>query len=305
MDFKFGCTRLILAVMVSTLFGCSSMDATVAQVAKDEPQAVLAVPLQVSYQSELTLAKIGQLLSSPELTPEQRAELYYERGVMFDRVGLRTMARIDFNRALRERPDFAEVYNFIGVYLTQQQNFDEAYDAFDSALELAPEYDYAYLNRGIAFYYGQRIKLAVQDLTEFYNRSPNDPYRVLWLFLAEQKADAQKAQFNLEQRFANHSGDEWGWEIVSVLAGKQSERDFLAELPSKSAGNKELAERLCEAYFYLGKQHQAQGRRALADSYFKLAMASNVYDFIEHRFAWLELALSNPKLSKDDENEIQ
>lgn len=73
------------------------------------------------------------MLSSPELNPDQRAELFYERGVMFDRVGLRTMARIDFSRALRERPDFAEAYNFIGVYLTQQQNFDEAYEASDSA----------------------------------------------------------------------------------------------------------------------------------------------------------------------------
>ena len=59
----------------------------------DEAKAILAVPLQVSYQNELALAKIGQLLSSSDLNPDQRAELYYERAVVFDRVGLRTMAR--------------------------------------------------------------------------------------------------------------------------------------------------------------------------------------------------------------------
>lgn len=155
-------------MMFSSLYGCSSMDAgtSVRSSEPDEAKAILAVPLQVSYQNELALAKIGQLLSSSDLNPDQRAELYYERGVVFDRVGLRTMARIDFNRALRERPDFAEAYNFIGVYLTQQQDFDNAYDAFDSALELAPDYDYAFLNRGIALYYGQRPKLAVEDLSE-------------------------------------------------------------------------------------------------------------------------------------------
>ena len=278
-------------MMFSSLYGCSSMDAgtSVHSSEPDEAKAILAVPLQVSYQNELALAKIGQLLSSSDLNPDQRAELYYERGVVFDRVGLRTMARIDFNRALRERPDFAEAYNFIGVYLTQQQDFDNAYDAFDSALELAPDYDYAFLNRGIALYYGQRPKLAVEDLSEFYRRRPEDPYRVLWLYMAEQQVDAQQADKALQRRYKQHAGDEWGWAIVSVFAGQQSEAEFMRQLSSSSKNNRELAERLCEAYFYLGKWHLAQGKTNLAESYFKLSMANNVYDFIEHRYAMLEL----------------
>ena len=265
----------------------------------DEAKAILAVPLQVSYQNELALAKIGQLLSSSDLNPDQRAELYYERGVVFDRVGLRTMARIDFNRALRERPDFAEAYNFIGVYLTQQQDFDNAYDAFDSALELAPDYDYAFLNRGIALYYGQRPKLAVEDLSEFYRRRPEDPYRVLWLYMAEHQVDAQQADKALQRRYKQHAGDEWGWAIVSVFAGQQSEAEFMRQLSASAKNNRELAERLCEAYFYLGKWHLAQGKKALAESYFKLSMANNVYDFIEHRYAMLELTQLEPALLEE------
>ena len=222
MSFRNGFAQLLCVMMFSSLYGCSSMDAgtSVHSSEPDEAKAILAVPLQVSYHNELALAKIGQLLSSSDLNPDQRAELYYERGVVFDRVGLRTMARIDFNRALRERPDFAEAYNFIGVYLTQQQDFDNAYDAFDSALELAPDYDYAFLNRGIALYYGQRPKLAVEDLSEFYRRRPEDPYRVLWLYMAEQQVDAQQADKALQRRYKQHAGDEWGWAIVSVFAGQ-------------------------------------------------------------------------------------
>ena len=288
-------------MMFSSLYGCSSMDAgtSVHSSEPDEAKAILAVPLQVSYQNELALAKIGQLLSSSDLNPDQRAELYYERGVVFDRVGLRTMARIDFNRALRERPDFAEAYNFIGVYLTQQQDFDNAYDAFDSALELAPDYDYAFLNRGIALYYGQRPKLAVEDLSEFYRRRPEDPYRVLWLYMAEQQVDAQQADKALQRRYKQHAGDEWGWAIVSVFAGQQSEAEFMRQLSASAKNNRELAERLCEAYFYLGKWHLAQGKKALAESYFKLSMANNVYDFIEHRYAMLELVQLEPALIEE------
>ena len=287
-------------MVFSSLYGCSSMDAgTPAPEGRDLAPAVLAVPLQVSYQNELALAKIGQLLSSSDLNPDQRAELYYERGVVFDRVGLRTMARIDFNRALRERPDFAEAYNFIGVYLTQQQDFDNAYDAFDSALELAPDYDYAFLNRGIALYYGQRPSLAVEDLAEFYRRRPEDPYRVLWLYMAEHQVDAQQADKALQRRYKQHAGDEWGWAIVSVLAGQQSESEFMRQLSTSAKNNRELAERLCEAYFYLGKWHLAQGKKALAEGYFKLSMANNVYDFIEHRYAMLELAQLEPSLLEE------
>lgn len=301
LDFRNGLAQLACVFVLSSLYGCSSMDATTqVQARNDKPVAVLAVPLQVSYQNELALAKIGQLLSSSDLNPDQRAELYYERGVVFDRVGLRTMARIDFNRALRERPDFAEAYNFIGVYLTQQQSFDEAYDAFDSALELAPDYDYAFLNRGIALYYGQRAKLAVEDLSEFYRRRPEDPYRVLWLYMAEHEVNKEQADKALLRRFKQHSGDEWGWSIVSVFAGQQAESEFISKLAQSSRNNKELAERLCESYFYLGKLHLLQGEHALAASYFKLSMANNVYDFIEHRYAMLELLLLDPKLADEE-----
>ena len=301
MSFRNGFAQLLCVMMFSSLYGCSSMDAgtSVHSSEPDEAKAILAVPLQVSYQNELALAKIGQLLSSSDLNPDQRAELYYERGVVFDRVGLRTMARIDFNRALRERPDFAEAYNFIGVYLTQQQDFDNAYDAFDSALELAPDYDYAFLNRGIALYYGQRPKLAVEDLSEFYRRRPEDPYRVLWLYMAEQQVDAQQADKALQRRYKQHAGDEWGWAIVSVFAGQQSEAEFMRQLSASAKNNRELAERLCEAYFYLGKWHLAQGKKALAESYFKLSMANNVYDFIEHRYAMLELTQLEPALLEE------
>lgn len=285
------------ALLVSALTACSGVahDNAAAMVAPNSTKVVLATPLQVPYQSELALARLGQLLSNSELTNEQRAELFYERGVVFDRVGLRTMARIDFTRALRERPDFAEAYNFLGVYLTAQQAFDEAYDAFDSALELMPDYDYAYLNRGIALYYGDRDKLAVKDLAEFYRRKPEDPYRVLWLYIVEAKLDSKLAMQELQRRYKQHTGDEWGWSIVSVYAGQRDIPSLLAEVEEVSRDNRELAERLCEAYFYFAKLAQLQGDDDRATNYLKLALASNVYDFIEHRYALLELQLQAPQ----------
>lgn len=103
MNVRIGIGYLTGILLLLPLWGCSSSSQVKApQVPKPQPASlVLATPLQVSYQSELALARLGQMLSEMELTTEQRAELFYERAVVFDRVGLRSLARLDFNRALR------------------------------------------------------------------------------------------------------------------------------------------------------------------------------------------------------------
>ncbi|WP_417616369.1 lipoprotein NlpI [Oceanisphaera sp.] len=279
--------RLLLGPLVllgSLLAGCSSPSVVT-------PTLVLPVPMQVSYESELGIARLGQMLNSPGLTPEQRAELFFQRGVIFDRVGLRAMARLDFNRALRERPDFADAYNLNGVYLTQNQEFDEAYEAFDSALDLAPDYAYANLNRGIALYYGGRPRLAAQDLKVFLDDEPGDPYRLLLWYLALERLDPEAALVTLQQHQQQYGNDEWTWDIVNVYLGTVTEEQLLNRIAEESADNKELAERLCEAYFYLAKRAQRQGDLESAEVYFKLALATNIYDFVEHRYSLLELNL--------------
>lgn len=294
-----GMGYLLGVLVLLPLSGCSSRSQVEPPKVVPQPTSlVLATPLQVSYQSELALARLGQMLGEMELTPEQRAELFYERAVVFDRVGLRSLARLDFNRALREKPDFAEAYNFIGVYLVQQQNYDEAYEAFDSALELAPDYDYAYLNRGIALYYGNRASLSVLDMKRFYDAQPEDPYRVLWLYLAERKLDEASAMSHLREHLRQHGDSAWNWDLVRLYSGTLTPTQLMASVVTGVKDNRELAERLCEAYFYLGKFELAKGNRKEAISYFKLALANNVYDFIEHRYALLELELMARKAAQ-------
>ncbi|MDX1268225.1 MAG: lipoprotein NlpI [Oceanisphaera sp.] len=273
-----------LALLGLVLVGCSAPRVVT-------PTLVLPVPMQVSYESELGIARLGQMLNSPGMTPEQRAELFFQRGVIFDRVGLRAMARLDFNRALRERPDFADAYNLNGVYLTQNQEFDEAYEAFDSALELAPEYAYANLNRGIALYYGGRPTLAARDLKTFLDEDPADPYRLLWWYLALEQTDRDAALEALRSHQQVYGSDEWAWDIVNVYLGSMSDEQLLNRISEESEDNQELAERLCEAYFYLAKQAQRNEQPEQAMVYFKLALATNIYDFVEHRYSLLELDL--------------
>ena len=128
---------------------------------------LLAVPLQPSLQQEVILARMEQILASRSLTEDEYAQLLYQRGVLYDSLGLRALARNDFTVALSMRPDIPEIFNYLGIYFTQAGNFDAAYEAYDSVLELDPTYNYARMNRGIALYYGGRYPVARDDLLAF------------------------------------------------------------------------------------------------------------------------------------------
>ncbi|MDF7681853.1 lipoprotein NlpI [Enterobacteriaceae bacterium ESL0689] len=252
---------------------------------------VLAVPLQPTLQQEVMLARMEQIIASRALTDDERAQLLYERGVLYDSLGLRALARNDFSQALAIRPDMPEVFNYLGIYLTQAGNYDAAYEAFDSVLELDPTYNYAYLNRGIALYYGGRAKLAQDDLLAFYKDDPNDPFRSLWLYLTERELNEQQAAGALKQRFGVSNKGQWGWNIVEFYLGDISEQTLMERLKADATDNTSLAEHLSETNFYLGKYYLSLGDRDRAMTLFKLTVANNVHSYVEDRYALLELSL--------------
>ncbi len=154
--------RWCYVVAIFLLVGCSNTGWR-----KNE---IIAIPLQPTLQQEVILARMEQILASRSLTEDEYAQLLYERGVLYDSLGLRALAQNDFSVALSIRPDIPEIFNYLGIYFTQAGNFDSAYEAFDSVLELDPTYNYARMNRGIALYYGGRYRLAQDDLQAFLSR---------------------------------------------------------------------------------------------------------------------------------------
>ncbi|MDE1476979.1 lipoprotein NlpI [Xenorhabdus bovienii] len=252
---------------------------------------MIAIPLQPTLQQEVILARMEQILASRSLTEDEYAQLLYERGVLYDSLGLRALAQNDFSVALSIRPDIPEVFNYLGIYFTQAGNFDAAYEAFDSVLELDPTYNYARMNRGITLYYGGRYRLAQDDLQAFYQDDPNDPFRSLWLYLVEDKIDPKVAMTNLSRHFDKANRGLWGWNIVEFYLGKISEKTLMDRLKENSSDNTSLAEHLSETDFYLGKHYLSLGDEDNAVALFKLTVANNVHNFVEHRYALLELAL--------------
>ena len=290
--------KIVVLLLFVGLVGCNSTEPKTSS--KQVLNVPLAVPLQANFRNEIAIARYTELLLQPDIDNDQRAQLFYNRGMLYDSTGLSTLARIDFNRAVKLKPDLAEVYNFLGIHQTLEQNYGRAYEMFDAVLELDDEHEYAFLNRGIALYYGKRPSLAVKDFEVFLARSPQDAYRAMWLYLAHSKLDPEAAKKQLQKNSLALNPNEWSSQLIDYYLGKLSETQFLNQIGRGVSSQQEYAERLCEAYFYIAKRYQAQGDDNAAISYFKLALATNVFEFVEHKYARLELDLLTQQNNERD-----
>ncbi|MDF5555160.1 lipoprotein NlpI, partial [Vibrio parahaemolyticus] len=141
--------------------------------------------------------------------------------------------------------------------------------------------------------------LALEDMTKHYQEMPTDPFRSLWLYIIEAEQNPEQAKANLQQRYLRDRSEEWGWVLVAIMLRDVSDEDALKAIMDGTRENYRLAERLTETYFYLGKRNQLEGDIASAISLYKLAISFNVYDYVEHRYSFLELAQIYDQLQQD------
>ena len=279
---------LTILFSVFVLSGCVGLSNTF--VSKNKVVLAEQNPSQ-HFEQEVMIVRISQVLLVGKMSNEERASLHFERGVLYDSLGLWALARYDFTQALALQPKMAAVYNYLGLYLLLDEDYDGALEAFNTVFSLDPDYEYTFLNRALDFYYVERYNLAEQDFLAFYQRNKSDPYRVLWLYLNELKFKPAEAQKNLAQRAVGLSQDYWGTYIVQYYLGKLSVQELQAkaqQFATKTA--MQYAEILTETYFYLAKQKLNMGQVDEAETLFKLAVANQVYNFVEYRFAVFELS---------------
>ena len=246
------------------------------------------------FEQELMIARLSQVLLIGKMNNDERASMHFERGVLYDALGLWALSRYDFTQALALKPKMASVYNYLGLYFLLEKNYDSALEAFNVVLELDPGYDYTYLNRGLNFYYVERYNLAEEDFLKFYEADKSDPYRVLWLYFNELNLIPQEAYHRLAERAKGLSDEFWGTHIVQYYLGNLSLTALRQKAQEFAETTQQYAEILTETYFYLAKQKLNLGQVDEATALFKLAIANQVYNFVEYRFAVFELMKLKP-----------
>jgi len=259
----------------------------------------LATPIQVSYQDEVKLLRLNQLIADEsKVDDKQRAILLYERGLIYVRIGLTAHSRYDFTQSINVDPSFADAYNSLGVYLLMAGDYDEAFDAFDSAIELSDNLEYSYLHRAIGLSLVERFDGAQQDIEHFYQLDPTDPYRALWRYRINFLIDPKLALEQIRQAQPAAEDKRFAWAIVSVINGKITEEQFFDNVANGVKTNEELAHRLSEAYYYLAHWHMNNNNLTKGLYYLKLSIAGSVKDFIEYKYALLELKNIQIKLQQ-------
>jgi lipoprotein NlpI len=265
---------------------------------------LLSEPEMVSTKAQLSIAHYTDSLYTVQLNELERAEVLFQRGIAFDSVGFISLARRDYAAALVLNPLLADAHNSLGVLYIQAGMHMMAYEAFDSALEINPNYYFAILNRGIALYYGGRAGLAVNDTGVYLEKDPSDPFRLLWHYIVyrENTNDAD-ARAMLSKARVLLTDDNWANSLVDLYLGNITEGGLIAALLSDVTSQSQLNYRLCEAYFYLGKYNAYLGNNTKAENYFKLSLSTNVYEYDEHKYARIELA--NVRRARRDKMQIQ
>jgi len=285
--------KLALLFSVTILTACSynkNQSYTLGATGNGSAVFPIATPIQVSYQDEVKLLRLNQLIADQaKVDDKQRAVLLYERGLVYDRIGLTAHSRYDFNQSINVDPTYADAYNSLGVYLLMAGDYDEAFDAFDSAIELSDNIEYSYLHRAIGLSLVGRFEGAQADIEHFYQLDTTDPYRALWRYKINFLIDPKLALEQIRETSPTAEDKRFAWSIVAVINGKISEEQFFDNVANDVKTNKELAHRLSEAYYYLAHWHINNNNITKGLYYLKLSIAGNVKDFIEYKYALLDL----------------
>lgn len=284
LNFRF----FLYLISLFLITGCMNR---VSEIISPKKLAIAELNPQLRFEQEVMVVRLGQVLQEAKLSQTERAELHFERGVIYDSLGLWSLARNDFSQAVELSPKMAAAYNYLGLYLLLEDDYDSSIDAFNAVLELDPNYDYTRLNRGLAFYYSGRYSEAERDFLAFYEADKTDPYRALWLYFNELELSPSDAKNKLVERSKGLSNNFWGTNIVAYFLGDYTLEQLREKMNAQAEPNTaQYAEILTETYFYLAKQALKMNQVEEAISLFRLTVANQVYNFVEYRFALFELA---------------
>jgi lipoprotein NlpI len=225
-----------------------------------------------------------------ELDPKYAAA-YSNRGSAKQAKGDLDGAIADCNRAIELDPKDAMAHKNRGVVKKAKGDLEGAIADYNRTIELDTKYSAAYFYRGIAKQAKGDLKGAIGDINGAIERSDQDFYPRLFLWLMRSRlgesdaANKELAAFLDKRR--NAAPEEWTPKVAGYLLGNVSEADLFAA--AKSSDAKKERGLLCEAWFFAGMKKLLGGDKAAAADYFRNSIATERTDFIEYQLAQSEL----------------
>jgi lipoprotein NlpI len=213
-----------------------------------------------------------------------RATIYY--GQDKDLLGTK-----DLDRALQLDPNNEGAYLLKGLLLQTEERYSESIQTFNQAIHLKPTKE-GYFYRGMAKFYALSSADAIADLgsaKDFISLLYSDDteaFRTIWLHLARMRS-GQDDHAELERNAAPLAQDKWPMPIITLYLGKSMPQEVFSA--SKTGDLAKLADRQCDAEFYVGEYYLLQKNKEQAAALFKAAASDCPVDVTEKAFAHTEL----------------
>jgi lipoprotein NlpI len=231
---------------------------------------------------------------------QKNISAYFSRANAYDDIGLYELAVADYDKVLKLNPKNASAYRERGTAHFNHGLYDLALSDYNHAIELDSQQMQAYEGRGNVYLFKGQFKPAIAEFTKAIDIDPDYEYAYLRLLIATwlSKAPDSGAIEKLGKHVSAKRSAEWVRTISMFYLGvKDTTEQSVLEEAKKGEDEKVKAERLCEAYFYLGVKRLAEGNKAGAAEFFAKSVETNIKYFMEY-------GESQMMLSKIKEGEI-
>jgi tetratricopeptide (TPR) repeat protein len=140
---------------------------------KDAQNLNFAMPITL-VKDKILLTKVTALKDADIKDYENTAEYWFNRGSYYGSAGLYDDAIEAFTSAIALHPNFAQAYNNRGFAYKNKGQHDRAIEDYSKAIALDPNDIIAYTNRGLAYADKGQHDRAIEDYSKVIVLDPND-----------------------------------------------------------------------------------------------------------------------------------
>ena len=206
---------------------------------------------------------------SGDLSQDQLAATFYNRGFEYAGRGDHDLAIKDFRAAIDLRPGFTAAYHSLAVSYMEKGEAGIAIEAVGVAIDEAPGEAALYRNRAMLRLNRGEFSAALGDIEAAVKAAPDDAENALWRFFIQNRKGVTDTD-SLTRFAVNHDLNAWPGPAIAMFIG-MIEPQAIADIgfDAADAGNWRLQ---CEALFYVGQYQLMLGAKANAAEFFRAAV---------------------------------
>jgi len=232
---------------------------------------------------------ISKMIDGGKLSGSDLAYAYSERASARSFLGDETGARSDIKHALKLGPDQKSPLTVSGELYFHDANFEKSLESYTKVLSIGGDPADIYYRRGINYVMLGRYPEALKELQKAVDVDTDEervPYHLLWYAIASTRS-GQTIPSPMQERMNQSASGHWPRPLLGMFGGSLSPDEVLTSLKAKSREEQLLNS--CEAHFFIGEYHLANGDMDSAKRSFEQSIGTNAILYIEYEASQHEL----------------